>query len=260
MHVGVFDFGHAWADHGASAGAADHPHEGRAAHAFTPAIGAAAPALGTAPPAAVTAAAPQGFPAAGFENPAHSAQSAAASAGDVHADRSGNGSLTHAHRSRSDPPTGAVRSGGDVREPADHPRSSVLAQPDRSESNPLTGAARSDSDVRMLADHPRGPLVAQPDQPESDLFTGTFVAPLLSADRIGGHEQDCGDCGVHGGMHGCVFILSMLGLAIGLVLLFRLAFRPVDGSGILRGHRPARRERPPPWTMPTLAELSILRI
>ncbi|WP_280440149.1 hypothetical protein [Nocardia cyriacigeorgica] len=76
----------------------------------------------------------------------------------------------------------------------------------------------------------------------------------------GGHAQDCGDCGVHGGMHGCVFILSMLGLAIGLVLLFRLAFQPLDGHGTPGRHRPARRERPPPWTMPTLSELSILRI
>ncbi|VFA99598.1 hypothetical protein [Nocardia cyriacigeorgica] len=93
-----------------------------------------------------------------------------------------------------------------------------------------------------------------------DLLAATFAAPLLSVDAVGGHEQDCGDCGVHGGMHACVFILSMLGLAIGLVLLFRLAFEPLDGHGTPGRHRPARRERPPPWTVPTLSELSILRI
>jgi hypothetical protein len=91
--------------------------------------------------------------------------------------------------------------------------------------------------------------------------TGVSAWPT-SPDGIGAHEQDCGTggCGAQGGMHGCVFILSMLGLAIGLVLLFRLAFQPMDGIGTATRHRPARRERPPPWTVPSLSELSILRV
>ncbi|NEW40840.1 hypothetical protein GV794_08495 [Nocardia cyriacigeorgica] len=91
--------------------------------------------------------------------------------------------------------------------------------------------------------------------------TGVSAWPT-SLDGIGAHEQDCGTggCGTQGGMHGCVFILSMLGLAIGLVLLFRLAFQPMDGIGTANRHRPARRERPPPWTVPSLSELSILRV
>ncbi|WP_342213770.1 DUF6153 family protein [Nocardia wallacei] len=64
----------------------------------------------------------------------------------------------------------------------------------------------------------------------------------------------------HAGMHPCVFVLSAVALAIGLVLLGRLDWARGDGHrpplGILR----ATRQRPPPWTVPSLADLSILRI
>ncbi|WP_280234632.1 hypothetical protein [Nocardia cyriacigeorgica] len=92
--------------------------------------------------------------------------------------------------------------------------------------------------------------------------SATEIGTHVSATGIGTHEQDCGGggCGAQGGMHACVFILSMLGLVIGLVLLFRLAFQPLYGSGTLTVRRPARRERPPPWTVPSLSELSILRV
>lgn len=71
-----------------------------------------------------------------------------------------------------------------------------------------------------------------------------------------------GDHGfVHRTMHGCVFILSAAVFAFGFVLLYRLV-----STGLARGHLPTslhwrmRRERPPPWTVLSLAELSILRI
>ncbi len=70
-----------------------------------------------------------------------------------------------------------------------------------------------------------------------------------------------GDHGfVHGARHGCVFILSAA-FAFGLVLLYRLVT-----TSLPDGHLPTslrwriRRERPPPWTVLSLAELSILRI
>ncbi|MGW4325574.1 hypothetical protein ACWEKR_06745 [Nocardia sp. NPDC004573] len=51
----------------------------------------------------------------------------------------------------------------------------------------------------------------------------------------------------------------MLALAA-LVLLYRMAVdRPGAGAARPR-HWRARRERPPPWTVLTLAELAILRI
>jgi Family of unknown function (DUF6153) len=74
---------------------------------------------------------------------------------------------------------------------------------------------------------------------------------------------DCGaaGCGTwHDGMHACVFILTTVAVALMLVLLYRIAGdRPGGGVSTPRGRRP-KRERAPPWTVPSLAELSILRI
>ncbi|QIS17445.1 DUF6153 family protein [Nocardia terpenica] len=64
----------------------------------------------------------------------------------------------------------------------------------------------------------------------------------------------------HMAMHGCMFVLSMVALATGLVLLYRMAVAVTDGRGAGCGHWRARRARPPPWAVPSLAELSILRI
>ncbi len=77
----------------------------------------------------------------------------------------------------------------------------------------------------------------------------------------GGADCAGGGCaGAHGGMHGCVFILSTIALLFGLVLLYRMAVdRP--GTGLTRPrYLRRRRERAPPWTVLSLAELSILRI
>ncbi|MBF6166720.1 hypothetical protein IU486_18465 [Streptomyces gardneri] len=70
-----------------------------------------------------------------------------------------------------------------------------------------------------------------------------------------------GGCdGAHSGLHGCVFILVALLALAALVLLYRIAVdRPGSGAARPRHWRP-RRERPPPWTVLTLAELAILRI
>ncbi|WP_216898525.1 DUF6153 family protein [Nocardia alni] len=76
--------------------------------------------------------------------------------------------------------------------------------------------------------------------------------------RTGLGCDGCG-CGMHGGMHACVFILTLLALTLGLVLLGRIGADPYAGARTAR-HRLSRRTRPPPWTMPSLAELSILRI
>ncbi|MFC3439063.1 DUF6153 family protein [Nocardia seriolae] len=61
--------------------------------------------------------------------------------------------------------------------------------------------------------------------------------------------------------HACeVFTLAAVAFAIGLVLLGWLS-RPADiGLPASRDSRPAHRERPPPWTFPSLSQLSILRI
>lgn len=73
------------------------------------------------------------------------------------------------------------------------------------------------------------------------------------------HGCDRGGCAMPGMMHACVFILTVLTLLLGLALLGRISGR-TDGSARPAPLWPSRRARPPPWTMPSLAELSILRI
>ncbi|WP_157116915.1 DUF6153 family protein [Nocardia vaccinii] len=70
-----------------------------------------------------------------------------------------------------------------------------------------------------------------------------------------GHDMSC-----PGAMHACEFILCAAAVVIGLVLLTWL-----DTASAEVGRCKARlgrtyRERPPPWTVPSLAELSILRV
>ncbi|WP_330228545.1 hypothetical protein OHA40_20700 [Nocardia sp. NBC_00508] len=94
---------------------------------------------------------------------------------------------------------------------------------------------------------------------------GTHAARAVTAvfAASGVPEPDCagGGCGsAHSGIHSCVFILVVLAALAGLVLLYRMAAdRAHSGVALSRHWRP-RRERPPPWTVLTLAELAILRI
>ncbi|TQM30608.1 hypothetical protein FB390_2242 [Nocardia bhagyanarayanae] len=70
----------------------------------------------------------------------------------------------------------------------------------------------------------------------------------------------CAECGDgHAGPHACVFILTALAMAVLLVVLYRIAGDHLE-AGPKPRHRRPRRERPPPWTVLSLAELSILRI
>lgn len=83
------------------------------------------------------------------------------------------------------------------------------------------------------------------------------------AQNSGAQDNGCAGDGCesgHGGSHGCVFILVAMALAIGLVLLVWLAVDRPGAGGTLPRHWRPRRARPPPWTVLSLAELSILRI
>lgn len=64
----------------------------------------------------------------------------------------------------------------------------------------------------------------------------------------------------HSVIHPCVFILSVIALAIAFVLLYSSGDDTVDSRLPTSPHWRLHRERPPPWTAPTLAELSMLRI
>ncbi|WP_433601428.1 DUF6153 family protein [Nocardia sp. CA-135953] len=91
----------------------------------------------------------------------------------------------------------------------------------------------------------------------------TMATMALPVDHNAAAEPDCTDdgCGhAHGGMHACVFILTAVAVALMLVLLYWITFdRPGGGMSEPRHWRPIR-ERAPPWTVLSLAELSILRI
>ncbi|WP_019931306.1 hypothetical protein [Nocardia sp. BMG111209] len=65
----------------------------------------------------------------------------------------------------------------------------------------------------------------------------------------------------HGAIHACKFVLSRSVPDLGMVPLDHVGAGADDHAarlraGLARGHR----GRPPPWTVPSLAELSILRI
>jgi hypothetical protein len=61
-------------------------------------------------------------------------------------------------------------------------------------------------------------------------------------------------------MHACVFILSSVALIVGLVLLVWSLLGTGDPSRPWPWHVRRDRDHPPPWTVLSLAELSILRI
>ncbi|WP_157114865.1 DUF6153 family protein [Nocardia niwae] len=96
---------------------------------------------------------------------------------------------------------------------------------------------------------------------------GAFAADT-AAPRGAGHELttkllrcDGGGCdGAHSALHSCVFILVASLAVAALVLLYRMAADRPGGGAARPRHWRARRERPPPWTVLTLAELAILRI
>ncbi|GAA1635128.1 hypothetical protein GCM10009764_67300 [Nocardia ninae] len=81
-----------------------------------------------------------------------------------------------------------------------------------------------------------------------------------TADRV----EDAAGAGhhpvAHGAVHACVFILSAAAFAIGLVLLRGAGIDHGDSHPTTARLWRVRDERPPSWTVLSLAELSVLRI
>jgi hypothetical protein len=76
-------------------------------------------------------------------------------------------------------------------------------------------------------------------------------------------DTSCGDdgCGSrHGGMHGCVFIMTAISVIAGLALLCWVGVGRVTAFVAALCHHRRRRQRAPPWTVLSLFELSILRV
>ncbi|OQS17188.1 hypothetical protein B0T36_00825 [Nocardia donostiensis] len=162
-----------------------------------------------------------------------------------------------AHASTGDIPTSPQHSwDGSV---VDGSAVTAIAAPDAG-SNNAARSAHSDSvsptSTGLLA-HPSDiPPTGSP-APIGSPHSTAALPHSTSAEQ--GPDCDSGGCGAHGGIHLCVFILSVIALGLGLVLLFRLADNPL--SAVAKARRLDRRqERPPPWTVLSLSELAILRI
>ncbi|GAB0102154.1 hypothetical protein JMUB6875_11210 [Nocardia sp. JMUB6875] len=98
---------------------------------------------------------------------------------------------------------------------------------------------------------------------------GTHAAHAMAAPAAMAPDQShdmsmpgCGgDCdNGHAGMHGCLFVLTGLLLALGLALLAWVGIGRRDAATSKLFHQRVHRARPPPWTVLSLAELAILRI
>lgn len=72
--------------------------------------------------------------------------------------------------------------------------------------------------------------------------------------------SDACDCNGHNGFHACVFVMTELLTILGLALLYWLGVAPRQNVEARIRQALRRRQRAPPWTVLTLAELSLLRI
>ena len=72
--------------------------------------------------------------------------------------------------------------------------------------------------------------------------------------------SDACNCNGHNGFHACVFVLTELLTILGLALLYWLGVAPQQHVQARIRQALRRRQRAPPWTVLTLAELSLLRI
>ena len=72
--------------------------------------------------------------------------------------------------------------------------------------------------------------------------------------------SDACDCNGHNGFHACVFVMTELLTILGLALLYWLGVAPERSVQARIRQALRRRQRAPPWTVLTLAELSLLRI
>ncbi|MGW4842946.1 DUF6153 family protein [Nocardia brasiliensis] len=153
----------------------------------------------------------------------------------------------------------------------------VFALPAHGHAPTVAHTARADPAAAMLgSDHAPGPVADSVETRSNDhtgpgrtmlLPTGhgdaAPAAPVRADSEHGSNGPDCGGAGcsgTHGALHGCVFILAAVALLLALVVLYRLAVDRSSTAAAPLRHRRPRRERAPPWTVLSLAELSILRI
>ncbi|WP_338767297.1 DUF6153 family protein [Nocardia vulneris] len=134
----------------------------------------------------------------------------------------------------------------------------AAAMPDSEHAvSPVVASAQTGS-----SDHTRSGRATLPPTGRGDAVTAGPIRNEPDGEH-GARGPDCGGAGcsgTHGAMHGCVFVLAAVALLLALVVLYRLAVGRSGTAAAPLRHRRPRRERAPPWTVLSLAELSILRI
>lgn len=115
------------------------------------------------------------------------------------------------------------------------------------------GAAAASSHEMTLAAH----STTMP----GDHTSQAVAHPATSDTRLAAPACPDGNCGpTQGGLHGCVFVLTAIALALALAVLYWVGVTRRDDTPVRFQWRRIRRARPPPWTVPSLADLAILRI
>lgn len=113
-----------------------------------------------------------------------------------------------------------------------------------------------------------GPQMGHGAQPQAVAAAGTaaptgHAAPVSMPHVQPGHAQQkvrADGSGDHAVMHACVFILAVGVAVLGLVVVAWIGFAGFVDSMTSTYRVVWRRNRAPPWTMPSLAKLSILRV
>ncbi|GAB0101280.1 hypothetical protein JMUB6875_02440 [Nocardia sp. JMUB6875] len=116
----------------------------------------------------------------------------------------------------------------------------------------LAGIAAMHAGVFSVVSHEMGVAHAMGDGPAS-------VMAVAHHDGAAPHSDEQ-PAPIHVS-HSCeAFTLAATAFAIGLVLLGWISRPADDDRPLLPRTRREHRERPPPWTVPSLSQLSILRI
>ncbi|MEV0852875.1 hypothetical protein [Nocardia fluminea] len=132
-----------------------------------------------------------------------------------------------------------------------HARQALTVAPSAPSVTPSAGTDEHTADHATEHSAPDSPVLAGAPPAAATLPVAAPADPHTGCGAAG--------CEEHAAVHGCVFVLAALAIALTLVLLYRLSDTAEAARHPSRAWR-GRRERPPPWTVLTLSQLAILRI
>ncbi|WP_245553298.1 DUF6153 family protein [Nocardia veterana] len=122
---------------------------------------------------------------------------------------------------------------------ASEPAARIIASDHAAHAVPVAASGGGMSDVDAMRDH---------------------VRSATSGPRAVADDPGCDGCTSHASFHACVFVLVTTVLGLALAVVAWLGAERITDAGRLARVGIRRRNRPPPWTVPSLADLAILRI